>query len=411
MSFESLFYANENNIFALIVFAIVVILVLINRRKFAVEGKVLFIYRTKLGLKIMQSLSRFRRIINIFGILGVFAAVGSMGLMLYLLVPYLSLMISQPSTTPAGLQLVLPVSGVPGVLGVPIFYWLLALIITVVLHEGSHGVVALAKKIKIKASGFGFFLAFLPLAFVEPDEKQFLKAKRFDRLKILSAGSFMNLLLGLLFLFIYLSFSGYLISAHAVSLSSLVLNISQVNFGSPAYNANLMPNTIIMEINGMHFYSVQQAESNLSVTPGTYVNLTSASGQTYPIKTIYNSSSPTSTHSYIGIVGEFIQPNSSQFIIAPIGQGVYPNNNLGSQTMYWFDGLFLWISLISLGLGLANFLPIFYITDGCKIMNELLGYVIKDKKKLMTVTNAVIISFSVLFIFLSPLGTLLFSVI
>jgi membrane-associated protease RseP (regulator of RpoE activity) len=411
MSLESFFLANENNILALIVFAILIAFVVINRKKFAVEAKIFFIYRSKLGLKVMKSLSRFKRTINIFAIIGVIAAVGTIAFMLYLLVPYLELMISHPSTTPAGLQLVLPVSGVPGVFGVPIFYWLIAIIVVVALHEGAHGVVALSRKIKIKASGFGFFLAFLPLAFVEPEEKSFAKAKRFDRLKVLSAGSFINLIIGVIFLVVYILMSNYLIAAHAVSFSPLLLNISSVVAGGPAYNALLPPNTLITKINGNQFFTVQQAEGNLSVTPGQYVNLTTSSGQVYSIKTIYNISSATTTHSYIGISGEFIQQNYSQFPIVPIGQGVYPNNNLPAQTGYWFDGLFLWIAFISLGLGLANFLPIFYITDGCKIMNELLGYVIKDKKRLLKVTNAVIIAFSVLFLLLTPLGTLLFSVI
>ncbi len=409
MSFASFFYANENNILALIVFAIVVFFVLRNRKKFSVEGKVMFIYRTKLGLKIMQRLSKYKRIINIYAILGVITAVASIAFMLYLLIPYLSLMISHPSSTPAGLELVLPVSGVPGIVGVPIFYWLIALIVVVTLHEGSHGIVALSKKIKLKSSGFGFFLAFLPLAFVEPEEKQFNKASRFDRLKVLAAGSFTNIVLGIIVLVVYILLSNYIVAIHAVSFAPLALQVVGVVPGGPASNANLTVNTTITQINGQQFSTTQQAEAELSVIPGQYVNLTTSSGEVYSIKTIYNASINTTNHSYIGIYGEFIETGTSQFLISPISSNASPNNNLPSQTLYWFDGLFLWIAFISLGLGLANFLPIFYITDGCKIVNEFLGYAIKDKKRLWNVTNGVIIFFSVLFIFLTPLGTLLFS--
>ncbi len=409
MSLESFFYANENNIFALAVFIIIVAFVLINRKRFAVEGKVLFIYRTKIGLKVMGRLSRYRRTVNIFGILGVFAAVGSIALMVWLLVPYLGAMISHPSTTPAGAELVLPVAGVPGIAGVPILYWLLALIIAVALHEASHGVVALSKKIKIKSSGFGFFLAFLPLAFVEPNEKQFSKAKRFDRLKILAAGSFINVILGVIFLVVYILLSNYLVSVHAVSFSPIVLNVLSVVHGGPAYNANLTAGTTITQINGKQFNSSTAAESYLSVNPGQYVNLTSSSGTVYHIKTAYNASiNTTSTHSYIGIGGEYVCIGN-QFFISPVSCNAYPNGGAPPQIVYWFDGLFLWISFISLGLGLANFLPIFGITDGCKIVNELLGYVVKDKKRLIGLTNIIIIAFSALFLLLTPLGTLLFS--
>jgi membrane-associated protease RseP (regulator of RpoE activity) len=410
MSLLSFFYSNENNILALIVFALIILFVIIKRKRFSIEGKVLFIYRTKFGIVLMKKLSKYKRILNVYGMLGIFAGVISMGLMLYLLVPYLQMMISRPATTPAGLELVLPVSGVPGIVGVPIFYWLIALIVVVVLHEASHGIVALSRKIKIKASGFGFFLAFLPLAFVEPDEKSFAKAKRSDRLKVLSAGSFTNLILGLIFLVIYIFVSNYMVAAHTVSFYPLALNILSVIPGGPAAHANLTANATITQINGKQFLSPQQAESYLSVTPGTVVNLTSSSGQVYRITTTYNESiNDTSTHSYIGILGEYTYLKLSPFFISPISRSAYPNNTPGAQILYWFDGLFLWISLISIGLGLANFLPIFYITDGCKIVNELLGYVIKDRAKLMKVTNAVIVFFSILFLFLTPLGTILFS--
>ena len=145
------------------------------------------------------------------------------------------------------------------------------------------------------------------------------------------------------------------------------------------------------------------------MNPGQYVNLTSSSGTVYHIKTAYNASiNTTSTHSYIGIGGEYVCIGN-QFFISPVSCNAYPNGGAPPQIVYWFDGLFLWISFISLGLGLANFLPIFGITDGCKIVNELLGYVVKDKKRLIGLTNIIIIAFSALFLLLTPLGTLLFS--
>jgi membrane-associated protease RseP (regulator of RpoE activity) len=493
MSFTSFFFANENNLIALVVFAILVVFVIINRKKFSVEAKVMFIYRTHLGLKIMKRFAKYKRIVNIYSVMGVFAAFVSIALMLYLLVPYFGQMISQPASTTPQLQLLLPVSGVPGVLGVPVIYWLIALVVVIVLHEASHGIVALSKRIKLKSSGFGFFLAFLPLAFVEPDEKRFAKASRGDRLKVLAAGSFTNILLGIAFLVIYFLLSNYIIGIHAVS-SSLAMNTLGVLHGSlaynaglkpnttiteingnqffspseaeyylsatsgryinltdssgnvysikqpssvtflsalyivgvikngPAYNAGLKPNTTITEINGNQFFSPSEAEYYLSVTPGQYVNLTDSSGNVYTIKTTYNASITTKTHSYIGIEGGFVQSVSplgliddfsqtspSQFIIQPIAPTAYPNSGFGSQILYWFDGLFLWLFIISLGVGLANFLPIFYITDGCKIVNEFIGYFTPDQKLQERITNWVIIAFSVFFILLSPLGTLLFS--
>ena len=78
---------------------------------------------------------------------------------------------------------------------------------------------------------------------------------------------------------------------------------------------------------------------------------------------------------------------------------------------YWIDGLLLWLFVIALGLGIANFLPIFYITDGCKMVYEAVGYFTKNARTQLKVTNAIVIIFSIFFIFLTPIGSILFSLI
>ncbi len=413
MSLLSFFYANENNIFALILFLIFAIFVVLNRKKFEVQGKfILFLYKTKLGLNWMSKAAKYKRFANAYGIAAVFTAFISIGFMLYLLVPYLGVMLQHPQTATPALSIVLPVTGIPGVFSVPIFYWIIALILIVVLHEGSHGFVAISRKIRIKSSGFGFFLGILPLAFVEPDEKQFEKAKKFDQLKILSAGSFTNILMGLISLGLYLWLSHIMIASNMISFSPLILHIGKT-IGGPALG--VLPNNIsIISINNQHFSTPQQAISLMEdVEPGQYVNFTATNGKTYDVKSIYASFMNTSTHSYIGNFSNvtFYIENVQPFIIAPISLNAYPQNNLPSQVLYWFDGLFLWIFIIGVGVGLANYLPIFYITDGCKIVEVSLGYIIKDKKKQLRIANYIIIFFSILLILLTPLGNVIFSFI
>src|SRR3989344_847487 len=74
---------------------------------------------------------------------------------------------------------------------IPIWYFLGALAIILVAHELMHGVVAEAFKLKLKAVGFGL-LAIIPLAFVEPDEKQFNRASLRAREAVLASGAFTN---------------------------------------------------------------------------------------------------------------------------------------------------------------------------------------------------------------------------
>ncbi|MDP8012560.1 MAG: site-2 protease family protein [Nanoarchaeota archaeon] len=413
MTFASFFYANENNVLALILFLAFLVFVIAKRKRFEVQGRfIFFLYKTKLGLKWMANIARHRKAVNIYATIGVFAAFASIAFMIYLLVPYLGMMIQHPQTTTPALTLVLPVTGIPGVFGVPILYWIIVLILVVIFHEGSHGFVAISRKIKIKSSGFGFFLAVLPLAFVEPDEKSFERAKKSDQLKVLSAGSFTNILMGLLALGLYFLLSHFLVSSNLISFSPLIMHIGSVISG-PALH--VLPNNVsISQINGQSFTTTSQAISLMeSVEPGQYVNLTTTTGQTYAIKSVYSSSMNTSTHSFIGNFSGvyFTYEGTQPFIISPISLNAFPENNPESQVLYWFDGLFLWMFVIALGVGLANFLPIFYITDGCKIVEVSLGYVIKDKKKRLMITNYIIIFFSIFLILLTPLGNVIFSVL
>lgn len=81
-----------------------------------------------------------------------------------------------------------------GFLGVPFWYWIICIGLLVLVHEGFHGIFAAREGVRIKSLGFGI-LAILPLAFVEPDEKQLEKKGLWPMLRVFSAGSFANFLL------------------------------------------------------------------------------------------------------------------------------------------------------------------------------------------------------------------------
>lgn len=84
-------------------------------------------------------------------------------------------------------------------------YFLVALAIVAVSHEMSHGIFARLWKIRVKTTGLAFFGPFFG-AFVEPDEKQMQKSKKFHQLSILSAGVFANIVMTVLFGLIMIGF-------------------------------------------------------------------------------------------------------------------------------------------------------------------------------------------------------------
>ncbi|EEZ92770.1 MAG: peptidase M50 [Candidatus Parvarchaeum acidiphilum ARMAN-4] len=414
MSVLSVLLANGDNLLLTILILLAFgLFVVIERKRFDVEGKVVFLYKTKIGLKLMKRMAKFKRIINIYSTIGVFVALAGIAFVLYLFIPYLYLMITSPTTTFPAVAPLFPVSisvgGIPVLIGVPILYILIAIILLAALHEASHGVLALSKNIKIKSTGFGFLFGVLPLAFVEPDEKKIVKAKRIDRLRIFSAGAFTNVVLGFIFLGAYLALSHFIVSANMISYSPYYLDVSTVVNSSPASIVSLPVNSTVSEINGHKFYSEQEALSDLNVKPGQYVNFTLTNGKVYSMRTTYNSSINNTYHSYIGVGGFFSLAKPPAFIIEPISVTAFPNNTFSSQSLYWIDGLFLWLWVISFSLAIVNILPLSYLVDGGKIFFDALGYVVKNEKKALAILNTVAFLFILLLVLLSPIGSIIFA--
>lgn len=95
------------------------------------------------------------------------------------------------STPPSGTILL------PGV-NLPFFEGIIALIIIMVVHEGSHAVLSRLARVPIMSSGIVLF-GIIPIgAFVEPDEKKLAKVDRVRQTRVLAAGSTANFITSIL---------------------------------------------------------------------------------------------------------------------------------------------------------------------------------------------------------------------
>ncbi|MEK6975476.1 MAG: site-2 protease family protein [Candidatus Thermoplasmatota archaeon] len=154
--------------------------------------------RTHRGKRLLDAIARPRRLWAFFGDLGTVVTLLGMALMapLMVLLAYITLTDSRVEALAANEILVIP--GVNPF--VPLWYGLIALIITLVVHEGGHGVLARANGMRVKSLGLLF--AVVPIgAFVEPDEDDLKAAPRRRRLRVFSAGPGVNLACAALFLF------------------------------------------------------------------------------------------------------------------------------------------------------------------------------------------------------------------
>jgi membrane-associated protease RseP (regulator of RpoE activity) len=147
--------------------------------------------RTQRGKGLIESIARPKRLWNALGDLGTVLVVAGMLAMtaLFLLAAVVSL---RPDSIvqPLGASEILVIPGVNPF--VPLWYGLIALIVTLVVHEGGHGVLARANGMRLKS--LGLLVAVLPIgAFVEPDEDDLKASSRRKRLRVFAAGPAVNL--------------------------------------------------------------------------------------------------------------------------------------------------------------------------------------------------------------------------
>ena len=155
--------------------------------------------------------------------------------------------------TAPGLTLILP-----GI-NIPLFEGLLALIIILLVHEGSHAILSVIGKIPILSSGVAFF-GIIPIgAFVEPDEKRLATKSNEVQKRVVVAGSAANLVTSIFFFLLLLAFLG-----------------TTDSFKEKGwYVLSGMDNgTIIYEINGI---PVENLSENYTA-PNTTINLTTNHG-------------------------------------------------------------------------------------------------------------------------------------
>lgn len=147
--------------------------------------------RTQRGKGLIEVIARPKRFWNAVGDLGTVLSLLGMVAMTVLFMATLVVSLDPASgVQPLAASEILVIPGVNPF--VPLWYGLIALILTLVVHEGGHGVLARANGMRVKS--LGLLVAVLPIgAFVEPDEDDLKAAPRRRRLRVFAAGPAVNL--------------------------------------------------------------------------------------------------------------------------------------------------------------------------------------------------------------------------
>ncbi len=191
----------------LVLFTLGVVLFLYRRRKNLQRQGLLYLYRTKLGIRFIEWTSkRFPRTLNFLQYVVVISGYILMIGMIYMLIRFSYFYLTSPIAAQVlKVPVIVPlVPYLPEIFNLdflPPFYftyWIIIIAIIAIPHEFAHGIFARLHKIKIHSTGFGFLGPFLA-AFVEPDEKDMAKRKNFPQLAILASGTFANIIFSIIF--------------------------------------------------------------------------------------------------------------------------------------------------------------------------------------------------------------------
>ncbi|VVB82398.1 Peptidase family M50 [uncultured archaeon] len=457
------------DIVLLISFVVFTSVFLYRKRKNLKREGLLFLYKTSLGVKIIDKIgTKYRKALNVLGyvsiVLGFLLMIGMLYfagriVWIYIFQSGIVKAIKVPPVLPLlpYLPQLFKISFLP-----PFYfiYWILILAIVAISHEFSHGIFAVSKKVKIKSTGFGFFPFFLPIflaAFVELDEKKMVKKKISSQMTILSAGTFANAVLAILFfgilvLFFSLSFapSGVVFDTYTYSIVGIstitsvnnvaiqnasyeqILNLanktgySEIEANStkylatesflqsqaggtsggymllydnaPAINANL--SNIIIKVNGVAVKNEKKLATELmKYTPGQSIIITTLEQDKEKDYSITLGADP--ENKSIPYLGVGIIDRASTGILSNIinsfssfkNPNIYYTSNFGAAEFIY--NFLWWLVMISFSVALCNMLPV-GIFDGGRFFYLAMFAVTKSEKKAAKIFKGV----TYLFLFL-----------
>jgi len=351
-----------NLVSAIIFYFVIVFLIIKYRKKFIIQAKIIALYKTKIGLKLIDKIaSSSPLVIKSLAGLGILFGYIGMIFISYMLIQGAYTLFTVPESSPM-IAPVLPGIKIPGSpVFVPFWYGIISIFLVVLVHEAAHGIVARVHKMKIKSSGVGMFAIF-PIAFVEPDENQLKKSKKRSQLSVYAAGPFANILLAAVVVLI----SIYLLIPFALSITDTSgVEIKQLEPNFPAEESGLVAGDIIYSINGK---STMALENFTMILKDTSVNQTitikTAQDKTYTFRT--TSSPENASQSYIGVyIAQHLSLKPS--VVEKYG-------NMFPWSLFYLIELFQWIFFLSLGIGLANLLPLGPVDGGRMLLTTLSSF-------------------------------------
>lgn len=353
---------------ALIFYTLLVIYIMKNKSKFEFHGKIIALYKTKLGLKLMDKISKIcPRILKFLGYISIVTGFIGMILIFYWLFKGTFDLLFIAGSPPAVAPVLPGIKVMPGLPVLSFMHWIIAILIIATIHEFSHGIFARLYNIKVKSSGFALFGPILA-AFVEPDEKQLSKKKKNVQLAVFSAGPFSNILTGFLFIAVMTFIT---LPLQAAVFDSDGITVNGILDGYPMQETDVEIPFTIIQFNGQEINDYNDfSEATINLKPGDEAVVGTKKGD---FSIIAAQNPENSSKGFIGVSNFQIHRSPNEEIVAKYGSSV-------PQLVDWTHMLFFWLWVVSWGVGLFNLLPL-GLVDGGRMLLTGLTFVTKNEKK------------------------------
>ncbi|NIO19289.1 MAG: hypothetical protein GTN76_00715 [Candidatus Aenigmarchaeota archaeon] len=403
-------------LYSVIAFVIALIIILLIDRKNIKRESIIILRKTQRGKKLLEMIGgRFPRGWKLLGMIGVFVTFGASIYGFYFLLNVVTTALVVEEAV-GGLSFVLPsptpdIVILPGVFAIPFWHMIISLALLIVVHEGSHGLMAVREKVPIKSLGWGLLLV-IPLAFVEPNEKLLAKKGNWPQLRVFAAGSFANFIVaGVVLLISFPLLSGLFTSA----------GVGFVGYdeGYPAESINLTG--LIIEINGHEVNNrgelqliMENVKPNqtIEIVTKDYDKERNVIFKTFNLTTaemLDEEGNPTGK-AYMGIRGVLDGNDISQFLL-PVAFFINPDFGMFfdlseglqaySSVITFLLSLLGFLFLINFGVGLVNMLPIKPL-DGGRMWEIVFKKFFPERAGDMTRTLSFITLFLIIAAFIVP---------
>ncbi len=355
--------------------------------------------KTGRGRAALDRWGRFVRFWTVVSDLGIALAALAMGVIVAVLVfgAVVSTRLSAAQAPPVSEAI-----GLPGINPViPIGYGIVALVVGVVLHELSHGVVARSQKIGVKS--LGVLWCVVPVgAFVEQDDAEMLAASRRRRDRVAAAGVLANFVLAAVFFFALSALVAASVAPNAagVGIAAVEPTLPGTNTPTPAATIGLGAGDIITRLNGTDTSTLSLFEDAIArtVPGGTYGLSYYSAARGATVSTTVQLATDPSNHSrgFLGVEVYGLTPaqlkqtlvwpfsSSSGPLVGPVDWLILPFASIEpvaaptssffhlvgpfdhtSPSTFWVGAnLLYWLAWMNLLLGLSNAMPLVPLDGG-----------------------------------------------